>query len=57
MKNQKCAKSRAAAAPWQAAPPGVPLKNANNYQQLPLNDYLFHFAILIIIFNNNTQRT
>lgn len=21
------------------------------------NDYLFHFAILIIIFNNNTQRT
>ncbi|WP_157781387.1 hypothetical protein [Salmonella enterica] len=22
--NQKCAKSRAAAAPWQTAPPGVP---------------------------------
>ncbi len=50
-------KSKNAPNPAPLPPRGRPprreylFKNANNYQQLPLNDYLFHFEILIIIFN------
>lgn len=43
--------------PVAGRPAGSTFLKCEHYQQLPLNDYLFHFAILIIIFNNNTQRT